>query len=227
MNAELDFQGSAYYLDGRRLTDTELAEWRDDQVDLMMVELRELTKQLLHIDETRPEKQSAVFAIGKQDIISEVASSVLGAGLFLEEFIDRFISKVSNFVTSAYSTGAGGPEFVADWKPLAQRLRRVDEAAHRFEDAIKAGTLTDAQILARAEDFASHATGAFEQSKLLHLRGGFSPPEQPGDKCEGGPRCRCYWEVHEYEDRWEGVWRAKNDRSTCAHCRANAVKWGA
>ena len=216
MNAELDFQGSAYYLDGRRLTDTELAEWRDAQVDLMVVELRELTKRMLQIDETRPEPEPQSFRVRSP---TALISLVPG-------FMQAFVARVFQMTTSAYATGAGGEPFVADWRPLVERLKTVKDAAARLEERLLSGSLTDAQVLAQAEGFAAHATGAFEQSKLYNLRGGFRPPEQPGDKCAGGSRCRCYWEVREFEDRWEGVWRAKNDRSTCDHCRANARKWG-
>jgi len=143
----------------------------------------------------------------------------------IEGFGARFLAKVQDIIVSAYVWARGGIDQVTDggWRTVAELVVDQGGFAEKFLEALKGGTVSEAQAVARSRQYAGAAIGAFERGKLAQV--GFDAPVYPTEDCEGLTNCRCWWEIVEFPDRYEGTWHAVGDKSTCGPCKSHARQY--
>lgn len=140
-------------------------------------------------------------------------------------FLLAFMRRVSDGVTAAYVVARGGVVAVppAEWRVVVDLVARQQGYADGFAAALRGGTISHAQAVARARLYAGATVDAFERAKAK--QSGFDAPAYPGEGCRGGSQCRCYWSIVEFPDRYEAIWRAVGDTNTCDVCRQRARDW--
>lgn len=189
--------GNGWTWDGDAVSDAGAAKRRDQQVDDWADELGLLAAEVLAIDT----RQAVEFPADQ-----------------ISTFATRFLRRVGELITSAYTFAAGGTEKVtsAGWDTVAELVSRQTEYGRGFVSALRAGELSAAQAVARARLYSGATVEAFERGRADQV--GWEPPPMPGEGTECQSNCRCFWEVAEFADRFEGTWVAHDDAGTCATC---------
>lgn len=188
--------------DGEPVTHDELVARRDRQIAVWEAELRDLAVEFLGQDDAKAAVEFPLPAINR--------------------FAARFLARANAMVMAAYITAAGGVEAIADrgWQRLAGLVQRQQDYGQRFIAAIKAGTLSPAQVAARSAMYPGAAVTAFSHGQADQLN--LDLPIQPGEDCAGGSRCRCSWEIDQEENEYRCYWRARDDENTCGICAGHA-----
>lgn len=214
----LRFEGGAYWNgDDGPLSDADVAAIRDRQIDAWEDELAGIAITTLGIRVVEFHERPLVPST--QIIATEFPRKAV------RRFSDAFRQHVAESITHAYvfSVGGMGAMAIPQWKELTGLIEKQDRFAVNFVEAIRAGELSERQIIARARQYAGAGTEAFERGKTAMRH--FEAPEIPGQLCAGRSRCRCYWQIVTKKTTIEATWRAKGDLNTCAHCSGNAVRW--
>lgn len=200
----LEYRSDQWVLDGETVTAEQLTELRDAMIDQFADELGQIA-----IDELGITPGEASFGDG----ISEERASAFGLALML---------RVSDAITTAYTVARGGVPLVTDggWRTVVDLVARQDTYAQGFVTALREGTVSEAQAVARSRLYAGSAVEAFERGKADQI--GFAAPVYPTQDCEGITNCRCWWDLQEFPDRFEGTWHAEGDRNTCGPCKRHA-----
>jgi hypothetical protein len=196
------YRDGVYLIDGEPADAAEVTAHRDAQVERWGDELRRL----------------AIDELGDGEAVVAIEFPISR----IEAFATRFLTRVGEIVTSAYTWAAGGVEIVTDegWRTIARLVERQEAFGRGFVEALRGGRLSPQQAAARARLYAGATVEAFERGKAAQV--GFEPPAWPAEGCEGTVNCRCYWEIVEFPDRFEGTWVAVGDKNTCGWCSDNA-----
>lgn len=212
----ITFEDGAYRLDGDTVEEEDLVRWRDARVIEWADELAGLAIDLLGIEEEELPK-------GATESWAKIAIEWQSSKV--TRFVDRFRARVSEIVTTAYVTAAGGASRLSDkaLEDLGRMIGKQEEYINGFADDLRAGKLSPAQAVARARKYAPAATEAFERGRAV-LRG-FDAPAMPGEFCEGRSNCRCWWEIVEEDGATVGYWRAVSDGETCQYCAGREEAW--
>jgi hypothetical protein len=202
----LTYRDGQWEQDGESLTPEQLTELRDDLVDQYAAELGQLAINELGLEHG-------------EDPANGVTEEAAAA------FVLLFMRRVTEAITSAYTIARGGVGGVtqAHWHLVVDIVVRQQTYADGFGAALQAGTVSQAQAVARARMYAGAAVEAFELGKAHRV--GFAAPAYPTQGCKGGSNCRCYWSIVEFPDRFEATWKAVGDSATCEVCRQRAKDW--
>jgi hypothetical protein len=102
---------------------------------------------------------------------------------------------------------------------LGDQYQHLDEFAAR----IAAGQYSEKQIAAISRMYINSTREAFERAGA-RIRG-FDLPAYPGDgKTACLTNCRCHWEHHFRNSRWESYW-VLGVAEHCDDCVSNAGEW--
>lgn len=105
-------------------------------------------------------------------------------------FIDQYV----------LAHGGRGTMTQADWGRVGRMLKDQYGYLRKFAEEVKAGTLTEKQIAARATMYHNASVQAFEKA---HARAMGAPdlPQYPGDgQTECQTNCRCHWDIRPQGD---------------------------
>jgi hypothetical protein len=125
-----------------------------------------------------------------------------------------------------YTAGRGGIEAMtqSDWGRLGAIIKEQYGYLRGFAQAITDGTLSEAQIKARAAMYVRSGREAFMRAQARALD---APdlPAYPGDgTTDCLTNCQCRWIIREYRDRWECTW-ALGIAEHCDTCVGRAQEW--
>jgi hypothetical protein len=128
--------------------------------------------------------------------------------------------------TVQFAFGRGGRRAMtaSDRQELARLIEAQYRYLHTFAVEIAAGTLSSAQIAARARLYASASTASYERGRIGSYAG-LSLPQVPGDgstACRAN--CKCHLEIRETSSTWRVFWRLAIAEH-CDDCRALAYAW--
>ena len=219
----LQYRDGQFNIDGEPITPEDLVALRDQVVEGWAEELAEIARAELGIaTQGRPEPTRQIGFLQRSTAPVQAIEFPMGR---IESFAARFLQKVSTILSSAYVFARGGLEAMQDesWRTVADLVARQETFAQGFVEALRGGQVSEAQAVARAKQYAGSAIEAFERGKLAQV--GFDAPVYPTQDCEGMTQCRCWWEVQEFPDRYEGTWHAVGDRMTCGPCRQHARQY--
>lgn len=200
------YRDGVWLLDGEPVNQDGIAEYRDALADQWAAALGQIAIAELGINAPRA---AIEFPLGR-----------------IERFGVRFLGRIADMIASAYAAARGGIMAVTDdgWRTVVDAVARQEQYAVGFIDALKAGTVSEAQAVARARSYAGAAIDAFERGKADQV--GLSLPGYPSDgdtACLGS--CRCVWTIEEFPDRWEATWRTRGDSGVCKGCKERAKQW--
>lgn len=202
----LEYRAGQWALDGEPVTAEQITELRDEMVAQVADELGQIAIEELGLPNGESDVRAAVeFPLGR-----------------IERFSTRFLGRVTDMITTAYTVARGGVGRVTDggWRTVVDLVARQETFSQGFVAALREGTVSEAQAVARARLYAGSAIEAFEIAKADQV--GFEAPVFPTQDCEGQVACRCWWEIQEFPDRFEGTWHAEGDRNTCGPCKQHA-----
>lgn len=137
----------------------------------------------------------------------------------LETWQGRMRRLITVTIGAGFLAGIGGRRQVDDAAKatLGQTIAGQFQWLDGFARDLSQGQLTKPMLLARAAQYITAARTAFERGRASTFDD-LDLPAEPGFGCACGARCRCHWDINEYEDRWECFWIAENDPSTCGDC---------
>lgn len=181
---------------GRFMSAAQMVELRDTFVDAMRVETRELADQL-------------------------------GAGeITLQQWEGRMRSQLKTTYIDEYVLGRGGRNAMtpANWGEVGGLLGNQYRYLHRFAEEVAAGTLSTAQIGARAELYVESGSQAYERGRCAS----FGLPrlsQYPGDGWTAcGTNCRCSLDIKELESEWQVTWKL-GIADHCEDCERLSGEW--
>lgn len=87
----------------------------------------------------------------------------------------------------------------------------------KFWKALVGGSLSGDQMVARAGLYGSATVQTFERGNAASA--GLTLPYYPGEGSPCQMRCRCAWEIEEFDDRWEANWQSMRDDAVCDVCQ--------
>ncbi len=153
---------------------------------------------------------------GLRGELNHLANGLAGGQLSPAEWHNETLQALADYHSAAYLAGRGLDTLDKAGQQLV--LRTVADQAdylNRFTDAIEAGDLSDAQIRARAAQYAEPLRTTFSEAETA----GADLPFQPADGgTECGVHCKCSWEQR--GGRWYWVLDPLADH--CEGCRARA-----
>lgn len=206
----LEYDAGQWLLDGEAVTAEQLTELRDAMIDQFADELGQIAIEELGLSSGKSDVRAAVeFPLGR-----------------IERFGARFLSRVADAITTAYTVARGGVAAVTDrgWTTIVEKITQQETYAQGFLDALRTGEVSEAQAVARARLYAGSAAEAFSIGMSDQV--GLQLPGHPADgktTCKGS--CRCVWLIEELADRWEATWDARDDSGTCKECQERARDW--
>lgn len=136
-----------------------------------------------------------------------------------ESAMQRNIREV-NGVQWAFGRGGRYAMGTEDRAALADLIRGQYDYLRAFAEQIAAGTLSEAQIAARARLYYQSSTQAYEQGHAAAWN--VSLPHYPADGstvCKSA--CRCRWDIRESGDEIHATWRLQSGES-CSTCKSYA-----
>lgn len=180
---------------GRYVSSATISRFRDTMLDRSVARVDDLTKQLSDGSLSLTDWRTAMRAEIKQLHINE------------------------------YLLGRGGVNRMtqSDWGRIGAECRKQYAYLDRFIGEIELGTLSEAQIAARARMYTAGGNMSFargqERAWSIQL------PAHPGDgstPCLGW--CRCHWSIRETVDGIAATW-ILGDAQHCEECAERADTW--
>lgn len=154
-----------------------------------------------------------------------LADRVASGSLTPAGFNAEMRALIKNAYGAEYAFGRGGVNGMSndDWGRVGAEVRRQYTYLDRFTAEMEAGTLSPAQVKARAGIYLDGATQAHGRGQAAAH--GVEPPGVPGDggtQCLG--RCRCWVEWSETKTEVRMTWHVSAGES-CPGCEARAAEW--
>lgn len=174
------------------------------------------------------------FVSARQVLVRDLAVLYTSGAIDLDTFITRFRAITAESLAALFLLGGGGAAAVTA-RPLSLSLlqtlldRQMPFASSFFDD-IRAGSLSDAEIGARAALYQEAAVTSYEQAAADSW--GIELPFYPADhgtECESN--CRCSWEITTVtnpdtgQDETYATWNTMGDAKVCSGCRQRASEW--
>lgn len=202
----LTYRAGQWELDGAPLTDEALTAERDALADAWAEQLGQLAIVELGLGGPRA---AIEFPLGR-----------------IERFGTRFLARIADMIASSYAAARGGVGRVTDagWRAVVDQVARQEQYAQGFLADLRAGTVSEAQAVARARSYSGAAIEAWERGRGDQM--GLQLPGFPSDgntPCLGA--CRCVWTIEEFPDRWEATWQTRGDSGVCKGCQQRAKDW--
>lgn len=153
----------------------------------------------------------------------EIADLVAGLGagkLPFDAFESNLRTWIATTVIGGYLLGRGGRAMLTgnDLFTVGAMVSDLVQRVERWLVELAVGRITLPQFGARAEGAAGSSVTAFDKGREAG-REGLSLPYYPADGgTECFDRCRCWWDIEEYDDHWEATWHTMNDESVCPGC---------
>ena len=153
------------------------------------------------------------------DIARDMASRVTSGSWSLAEFEVAFRAWIGETMGGGYQLGRGGSGMMSVddafklGTMISEQWARMDGLTADYAR----GQLSDPKFLAYVESQSGIGVNAFEQGQGVTT--GLDLPVYPADgetSCYWN--CRCYWEIEEYDDRWEATWITVGDELVCPEC---------
>jgi hypothetical protein len=148
-----------------------------------------------------------------------LSNRLSGGGLSLPSWQSRFKSLLTLTLGASFLAGRGGRKQMDD--AAKGKLGSIISGQFQWLDGfardLSQGGLTPQALLARAKQYIAAGKQAFERGRTDTFDD-LDLPAEPGFGCACGSRCRCYWDINEFPDRWDCYWICMNDPSTCDDC---------
>lgn len=160
------------------------------------------------------------------DVMQDFVRHVADGTWTIAEFEAAARVWLGETVAAGYQLGRGGQAMmtVDDAFELA---RLISEKVRQMETLIadkQSNLISDAMFEARAEAHAGAAVEAFESGQAAST--GLDLPAYPADGSTSClSRCRCYWSIEEFDDRWEATWVTVGDERVCPECEEHGIEW--
>lgn len=170
----------------------------------------------------------------RQQIIDRATAEVdaltgkLAAGdLSVEDWTLQMRDLVKRTVIDQYLMGRGGRNAMSqrDWGRIGYLLRTQYTYLQGFATEVDAGSLTDAQIAARARLYVAATWNVFDRA--VGSAWSIVFPAQPGEGVRCKARCRCRWEVktNKEDGTIEATWVLDSGAEHCEDCTRRAEQW--
>lgn len=160
------------------------------------------------------------------EIARDMAGRVASGEWTLPEFEVAIRAWLGDTIGAGYQLGRGGGAMMS-MDDAFTLSRLISEQTIRVDGLIadyQAGRISDAQFAAWTEQKAGLAINAFEEGQ-----GRTSGIELPAYPADGSSECReydrCWWEIEEFDDRWEATWITEADEKVCPTCERRGEEW--
>lgn len=159
----------------------------------------------------------------------EVAALIVRQYLIGQITADQFYAQFSAFLWDAFLAqfllGRGGTNMVAEVDLLVVDHLVFEQRFYlsRFTRELTTGLISQPMAEARGKLYAGASVQAFDAGREL-LYPGLRLPYYPAQNTICGSRCRCWWSVEEYPDRYEAYWHTEEDKSVCDTCLHREVE---
>ena len=130
-------------------------------------------------------------------------------------------ARLKTIYLAEYMLGRGGKHVMTsvDYGRVGAMLAQQYGFLRAFAVDIQAGTLSEAQIAARTQQYHESAIQAFERGKTASYSQTLILPAYPAD---GGTRCRancrCRWRITETKRLWKAYWQRNAKAESCEDC---------
>lgn len=168
------------------------------------------------------------FADARSSVARDIAARLVSGDVTARAFGALFEAFIQDTVLAGYFLGRGGiaqateADFVRATTLIDTQLGFWDG----FDQALRSGELSDAQVTSRAALYGGAAVHAYEVGRSDAY--GFSLPAYPADgSTECKTACRCEVPITESEDgvNWEARWVTSGDDRVCDDCLRYSRQW--
>jgi hypothetical protein len=167
------------------------------------------------------------FIVGQEPAARELTRQLAAGEVSVAQWEREVRALVKRVYVAEYALGAGGHAMVTQrgWGSVGGLLASQYRYLRGFAEDVAAAMLSEAQIAARTTLYLESAAQAYERARAAGYDG-LSLPAYPADgSCEGLTRCRCWWDIEEFADRFEATWNTAGDSSSCPVCQQRASDW--
>lgn len=163
------------------------------------------------------------FADRYADLFAELSDDLSAGRIGLQAWADDFAELLGRYLSSQFIFGRGGIDAMddRDWLRVAKIIDDQQGYFSGFVEDVLDGTVTEAQLRARAASYAN--AGVLAHSQALEASFGIMLPVYPADggtACGGG--CRCAWIITETDLSYEASWETMGDQDVCPGCQSRA-----
>lgn len=127
-----------------------------------------------------------------------------------------------------YLMGLGGKRRTegVPWEMVSRQLIDQYQRLNESGRAIARGELSRGQIVQRYGLYLQSARQMYERGRAWAFGGSrLILPAYPGDgSSECLVNCKCYWDIHDFSDRWECSWM-RTAQESCPTCLQRAGIW--
>ena len=143
----------------------------------------------------------------------------------VQDWEREMVQLLHRLFTAQLAYGKGGLNAMtpADYEAADALVEAQRAYLRAFAEDVAAGTLSEAQIGARAKLYYASSTQAYEHGRAAAF--GVRPPHVPGDgSTPCGANCRCYLTYVDKPDEVHVTWRTTAGES-CSGCKQRARTW--
>lgn len=166
------------------------------------------------------------YAEARAGGMRDLAVRLAGRQVTLQEWEAGMRQEIRLAMGGQYAFGRGGRGAMtpADWGHVGVLCKGQYGYLRGFAEEIGRGSLTAAQIEARAALYAGSSVQAHAQG--IAAAHGFKLPRHPGDgSTECMANCRCHLRIEEDTDRWRVYWIVDDGAAHCRDCPGIAIDW--
>jgi hypothetical protein len=160
------------------------------------------------------------FTAAQKDYSDLITHRLIKGDMTVRRWETEARARIKATYVATYMLGRGGKSQMtqSDYGRLGQMLRTQYEYLRDFAVQVKAGELSEAQILARLPMYFESATYAYEKGHEAAYGGNLVLPCHPGDgRTPCRIRCRCYWRISETKRQFRAYW-VRTRLESCSGC---------
>lgn len=167
------------------------------------------------------------LADGFEEIATDIVMRHASGEITATQFEGEFRAFIDEATWAQYLLGRGGANAATtdDFETMARLIADQLGYAEQFAASLFAGELTPDAASARAELYAGATVSAFEQGMAAAYDGIDLPDYPAAGNTSCLSRCRCFWTIDEFPDRYEATWNTVGDGAVCPECAANGQRW--
>lgn len=171
-----------------------------------------------------------LFSGSRKDATAKLVKDMSEGDLTVQQWEAGMRGELRTAFIDQATLGRGGRSMMtfSDWGSVGNQLRRQYQWLSSFAKEVATGTMTEAQIIARAALYMDASTQAYEKAKV---KAHGMPPlaHYPGDGTRPptcGVRCKCRLVITEDADNWYVHWvLGPVKKKHCDGCIEMAALW--
>lgn len=165
------------------------------------------------------EASSTQAADGQSNLVQQYIDNAVSA----DKLHDLLKDAIKRQAIREYALGRGGVQQMTakDWGIVGRFLRDEYKYLDGFIEDIRAGALTEAEMLYRIRLYGAHSSQLYERGKTWFLP---KLPAYRGQGSECQANCKCRWEIKAVTDGYDCTWTRSAEES-CLTCIQRSSDW--